>query len=142
MTSKLRKAAPRVRVTSDAVRFERNPGSLIHRRQALRRHVEFIVSRALGIRLQLLELNMRGAAHVALARQLSMYLAHVCCGLSYAEVGRVFNRDRTTAAHATAQIEERRENGIFDHTVDNLERALKTSLHRLDDKACGSTNNH
>ncbi|NOU07512.1 MAG: chromosomal replication initiator DnaA [Hyphomicrobiaceae bacterium] len=92
------------------------------------------MSRALGIRVQLLELDMRGAAHVVLARQLSMYLVHVCCGLNYAEVGRVFNRDRTTAAYATAQIEERRESGSFDHAVDSLERALRSSLRRFDDQ--------
>lgn len=110
------------------------PASLRLKRQALRRQVELIVSRALGIRIQLLELDMRGAAHIVLARQLSMYLVHVCCGLNYAEVGRVFCRDRTTAAYATAQIEERRENGTFDHAVDSLERALISSLRRIDDQ--------
>jgi hypothetical protein len=140
MASKLRNAERGIGVSRDPVRFEHQPGSLINERQALRRQVEFIVSHALGIRIQLLQLNMRGAAHVALARQLSMYLAHVCCGLNYAEVGRIFNRDRTTAAHATALIEERRENGNFDHAVDSLERALKTSLRRLDDNAFCSTN--
>ena len=40
----------------------------------------------------------RRRAPVALARQSAMYLAHVTLGLTFAEVGRVFGRDRTTAA--------------------------------------------
>jgi chromosomal replication initiation ATPase DnaA len=42
----------------------------------------------------------RRRAPVALARQSAMYLAHVTLGLTFAEVGRVFGRDRTTAAYA------------------------------------------
>lgn len=66
----------------------------------------------------------RRSASIALARQSAMYLAHVALGLSYAEVGRVFRRDRTTAAHACRVVEERRDNPAFDAALCLLEAAI------------------
>ena len=67
----------------------------------------------------------RGEAHVAHARQLAMYLAHVTFGMSLGAVGRHFGRDRTTAAYACRQVEDRRDNPRFDLMLDRLEEALK-----------------
>lgn len=67
----------------------------------------------------------RGEAHVAHARQLAMYLAHVTFGMSLGAVGRHFGRDRTTAAYACRQVEDRRDNPRFDLMLDRLEDALK-----------------
>lgn len=67
----------------------------------------------------------RGEARVALARQVAMYLAHVCCGLSKAEAGRVFERDRTTVHHACMVIEQRRDDDHFDLALDHLERVVR-----------------
>src|SRR5688500_12579730 len=38
----------------------------------------------------------RRSSDVALARQSAMYLAHIAFGLTYSEIGRAFERDRTT----------------------------------------------
>jgi chromosomal replication initiation ATPase DnaA len=52
-----------------------------------------------------------------------MYLAHVGFGLSMAEVGRAFGRDRTTVVHACHLIEDRRDEVRFDQMLDHLEQA-------------------
>ena len=67
----------------------------------------------------------RRRASVALARQSAMYLAHVTLGLSFAEVGRVFGRDRTTAAYACRRIEDRRTDAQLDAALAELEQALR-----------------
>lgn len=83
-----------------------------------------LVAASRDIPLYLLLQEGRGEARVAEARQLAMYLMHVAEGRLYAEIGRVFGRDRTTVSHACAVIEERRECAAFDEAVDRLEQAL------------------
>jgi chromosomal replication initiation ATPase DnaA len=68
----------------------------------------------------------RGAAQVALARQVAMYLTHVIGRIDYAEVGRCFGRDRTTVQHACAVVEDRRDDPQFDRTVHLLEGIVET----------------
>ena len=67
----------------------------------------------------------RGVARTALARQSAMYLAHVACGLTKTEVGRLFTRDRTTVHHACLVVEQRRDDPVFDHAIDHLERIVR-----------------
>ena len=62
----------------------------------------------------------------ARGRQIAMYLMHVSFGLSLSAVGRHFGRDRTTAAHACRQIEDRRDDAAFDVLMDRLEFSLRT----------------
>jgi hypothetical protein len=57
-----------------------------------------------------------------------MYLAHVVCGLSFSEVSRIFDRDRTTVAHACAAVEDRRDDAVFDRCLDYLELGLMAAL--------------
>ena len=59
----------------------------------------------------------------AFKRQTAMYLAHVGFGLSMAEIGRSFGRDRTTVVHACHLIEDRRDEARFDDLLDHLEQA-------------------
>ncbi len=63
----------------------------------------------------------RGFAPIARARQVLMYLAHVACGLTMTDVGRLFRRDRTTVAHACNVVEECREDIAFDRALELLE---------------------
>ena len=70
----------------------------------------------------------RRRAPVALARQSAMYLAHVTLGLTFAEVGRVFGRDRTTAAYACRRIEDRRADVRLDCALAELEQALRRDV--------------
>jgi chromosomal replication initiation ATPase DnaA len=54
-----------------------------------------------------------------------MYLAHVACGLSLTEVGRLFARDRTTVAHACGLIEDRRDDAAFDRALELIEGIMR-----------------
>jgi chromosomal replication initiation ATPase DnaA len=75
--------------------------------------------------------DSRRAPYIAFARQSAMYLAHVTFGLSYAEVGRAFGRDRTTAAYACRLIEERRDDPAIDAVLGSLESACGALRRRL-----------
>ena len=57
-----------------------------------------------------------------------MYLAHVGCGLTLTEVGRLFARDRTTVAHACGLVEDRREEPPFDRALELLEGVMRLSI--------------
>ena len=92
--------------------------------QHLRRLLEQAVAPAFDVGRSELWTDTRGGPVAALARQAAMYLAHVRGGLSYTETGRLFARDRTTVAHACCVIEDRRDNAVFDRTIDLLEGAL------------------
>lgn len=65
----------------------------------------------------------KSARAAAFDRQIAMYLAHVGFGLSMAEVGKAFCRDRTTVVHACHLIEDRRDDSRFDDMLDHLEQA-------------------
>ena len=67
----------------------------------------------------------RGSPATAFARQTAMYLAHVGCGLTLTQVGRLFDRDRTTVAHACCRIEDRRESIPFDRALELLEAIVR-----------------
>jgi hypothetical protein len=49
-----------------------------------------------------------------------MYLAHVV-PVCYSAIGRLFRRDRTTAAYACALVEERRDDPAIDRVLHTLE---------------------
>lgn len=69
----------------------------------------------------------RGAPKAAFARQVAIYLVHVCFGLSFAAVGRMFHRDRTTVAHACRVVEDRRDNRELDRRLSALEQLCRRS---------------
>lgn len=92
--------------------------------------IELSVSRVFAVPVPALRSPTRGRAHVALARQTAMYLAHVVCGLSLTEVGRIFERDRTTVSHACALIEDRRDDLLFDQLLELLERVAREEVRR------------
>lgn len=72
-----------------------------------------------------LSASRRGTAHTAFARHVAMYLARTRLGLSFTEAGRLFNRDRTTAAHACRRIEESRDDATTDALIEFLDRAVE-----------------
>jgi chromosomal replication initiation ATPase DnaA len=96
--------------------------------QHLRRIFEQAVAPAFRIKAEELWAETRGSPNSAFARQVAMYLAHVGCGLSLTEVGRLFARDRTTVAHACWLIEDRREDHGFDRTLELLEGVVRLFL--------------
>lgn len=67
----------------------------------------------------------RGAAAVAFARQVAIYLCHVGFEFSLARVAAAFGRDRSTIAHACHAIEDRRDDAQFDLWISSLEAMLQ-----------------
>jgi hypothetical protein len=94
-------------------------------REGVRCLLASLVGSALSVEPKALLGAGRGPAAVANARQMAVYLAHTTLGLSYTEAGRLFDRDRTTAAHACRRVEDRREHTSVDQLVDCLERAAR-----------------
>ena len=83
-----------------------------------------IVAAAFGLTPDDLASTRRGAADIAFARQVAMYLAHTHLSLPLTTVGRLFHRDRTTARHACKQVEERRDDPRVDTLLAHLERGI------------------
>lgn len=85
---------------------------------------EGYVSRAFCIKPHDFYIDTRGPKHVAEARQVIMYLAHVEFGMPLADVGRRYFRDRSTASHACRKVEGMREDPIFDELVSEIEQLI------------------
>lgn len=58
-----------------------------------------------------------------LARQVAMYLSHVCFSVAMTDIAKVFRRDRTSVTHACHVVEDRRDDPLFDGMLDRLEAA-------------------
>jgi chromosomal replication initiation ATPase DnaA len=86
--------------------------------------VQMAVAEVMGIRLTELCSQTRGDAKVAFARQTAMYLCHAVYAMRVTDIAAVFGRDRSTAAHAIARIEEAREDPETDRRLQWLEAAL------------------
>ena len=84
-----------------------------------------LVADALDVPEAVLLHQQRCRRPIARARQLAMYLMHVILQRDYAEVGRFFDRDRTTVSYACALIEDLREDRDFDAEVCRLEAVLE-----------------
>lgn len=97
---------------------------------ATRLAIEAAVTLVFGIDRRALSGSGRGKQPVAHARQVAMYLAHVCCGKTLTDVGRMFDRDRTTVAHACIRIEQRRDEPQFDRALDLLGWAIPAMIAR------------
>jgi hypothetical protein len=71
----------------------------------------------------------RGKPAHARARQAAMYLAHVALGVSITAIGAFFRRDRSTVAHACRQVEDRRDDFVFDLMMAELALAARIAAH-------------
>lgn len=90
-------------------------------------YVVTIVASAFGVPTSELTALTRRRPHIALARQVAMYLMHVTCGASLSQTGRLFMRDRTTAGHACRMVEDMRDDPDFDVRVAALDLAIRCS---------------
>lgn len=95
------------------------------------RLVESAAAVAFGVRVSDMRAPTRCRAHIAFARQVAMYLAHVSFGLTYTEIGRCFERDRTTVAHGCRLVEDRRDEPGLDTSLDYLEAAVRLCADRI-----------
>jgi chromosomal replication initiation ATPase DnaA len=85
------------------------------------RLLETATAAAFGVPVDELRAPTRRKAAAALARQSTMYLAHVTLGLNYSAIGTLFHRDRTTAAYACQRVEDRRDDPAIDDLLQTLE---------------------
>ena len=106
--------------------FERPvpPLAVLGLAQARVRQVEASVAYIFKVRHESLRASTRGPADVARARQVAMYACHTLLGLSLTDVGHLFERDRTTVAHACRLVEDLRDDKDFDAMMACLERAV------------------
>jgi len=74
----------------------------------------------------------RTSTSVSRVRQIAMYVTHVVMGLSMADVGRGFGRDRTTVLHACHLVEDMRDDADFDAIVAVTERVAGAALRGLE----------
>jgi hypothetical protein len=74
----------------------------------------------------------RTGTGISRVRQITMYVTHVVMGLSMADVGRGFGRDRTTVLHACHLIEDMRDDAEFDAIVALIERVAGAALRGLE----------
>ncbi len=117
------KSLPDVFVGSDCDVRHRSGNTV--RNRDLRQLIERTVAGVFDVDVAQLGQPTRGRAQVALARQAAMYIAHVGCSLTLTEVGELFDRDRTTVAHACSIIEQRRDNPEFDQALELIELVIK-----------------
>ena len=61
-----------------------------------------------------------------------MYLCHVICSIPIIQVGKIFNRDRTTVAYACQKIEDMRDNVDFERFITRLETRVKRRMDALE----------
>ena len=66
----------------------------------------------------------RGSGHAAAARQLAIYLCHILLERPQDIVAELFQRDRTTVAHAVQTIEDQREHELLEGEIARIERRL------------------
>ena len=100
------------------------------------RMVEQLVARVFRVAFSDLRAPTRCRARVAFARQVTMYLAHVACGLSVNQVARLCGRDRTTTAHACRLVEDRRDDPALDSSLTFLELVLKSWMSARREPLC------
>jgi hypothetical protein len=82
--------------------------------------VAFCVARDFRLDMPALFAVTRGSPRTAFARQVAMYLAHTGFELSFGAIGRAFDRDRTTVAHACHVIEDGRDDIWLDCRLEAL----------------------
>ena len=73
----------------------------------------------------------RSQAHISLARQVAIYIAHVVGQLNLTQLSEEFNRDRSTVSHACHIVEDRRDSILFDKQMSFLEKEYDRQLMEL-----------
>lgn len=68
------------------------------------------------------EARSRARCH---SRQIAMYLCRVVLSMRYRAIAGVFGRERSTAIHGCAMVEDRRDDKVYDAFVDRCERCVR-----------------
>jgi len=99
--------------------------NICHRDKVAQRHIAQksidLICNAYGVSAAMVMAPGRSQAHISLARQVAIYLAHVVGQLSLKQLSVEFGRDRTTISHACHIVEDRRDSPMFDKQISYLE---------------------
>ncbi|WP_319529388.1 helix-turn-helix domain-containing protein [uncultured Cohaesibacter sp.] len=90
--------------------------------------VDQLVARTFRMPSSALHASTRCRKSVAFARQVAMYLGHVCLSYPLKDIATHYKRDRTTVAYACRVIEDRREEEEVELLINSLESALETIM--------------
>ena len=90
--------------------------------------VDELVARTYRMPITALHAGTRCRKSVAFARQVAMYLSHVCLSYPLKDIADHYRRDRTTVAHACRVVEDRREEEEIELLINSLESALETMM--------------
>ena len=90
--------------------------------------VDELVARTFRMPRSALHAGTRCRKAVAFARQVAMYLCHVCLSYPLKDVAGHYSRDRTTVAYACGVVEDRREEEEIELLLNSLESALETMM--------------
>lgn len=109
-------------------KLDRSPASLSKKNVLMVSFVNQMTASVFDIRPADLVQPDRGVRRIARARQIAMYLMHTSLSLSYVEIARLFERDRTTVSYACKVIEELRDIPATDDKLIEMERTLAIVL--------------
>ena len=90
--------------------------------------VDELVARTFRMPRSALHAATRCRKTVAFARQVAMYLGHVCLSYPLKDIADHYCRDRTTVAYACRVVEDRREEEETELLLNSLESALETMM--------------
>lgn len=90
--------------------------------------VDELVARTYRLPRSALYASTRCRKSVAFARQVAMYLGHVCLSYPLRDLAEHYQRDRTTVAYACRVVEDRREEEQIELLLNSLESALQTMM--------------
>jgi chromosomal replication initiation ATPase DnaA len=83
-----------------------------------------VVAAAFGVPAERMMARGRTEPIACRARRVAIYLVHVTYGWTLERVGHVFRVNRATAGTACRWVEDRRDEPVFDQTVEKLGEAL------------------
>ncbi|WP_316858071.1 helix-turn-helix domain-containing protein [uncultured Cohaesibacter sp.] len=90
--------------------------------------VDELVARTFRMPRTALHAGTRCRKSVAFARQVAMYLSHVCLSYPLKDIAEHYRRDRTTVAYACRVVEDKREQEETELLINSLESALETMM--------------
>ncbi|SNY92778.1 dnaA protein helix-turn-helix [Cohaesibacter sp. ES.047] len=90
--------------------------------------VDQLVARTFRMPRSALHAGTRCRKSVAFARQVAMYLGHVCLSYPLKDIASHYGRDRTTVAYACRVVEDRREEEGVELLINSMESALETIM--------------
>lgn len=84
------------------------------------RRVASIVARERKIPMARIQAPYQRKTHVARARREAVYLTHVACGMSLAQVGEAAGVSRWAILKSVRQVEDHRDDPVYDRFLDLL----------------------